>query len=493
MNTAVRLGLVRGPGWRVRSAVVLGLVLGMSALVPAAGAVDPGPAVPLAAESAPVATGTGNQTDPHVSGSLLTWTDTDSASSQIHYDDLATGVGGAVPNAGHRDSLSGVSGTVIVFRRVFTDTARRAIMYFDVADSAAGVRELASAPETRRAFPAVGGSTVAFMQFVGASSTQSEVCVADVTAPTAPAVCLTDDGLLSNRDPAVSPDGSTVTWASCQADGTGCDVYVSRKVAGIWSGRRQLTDSTGEDILPATDGSIVTYASNAGGDFDIWWEDVDGTNERQLVLADAPGSIESNPNIDRGAISFERELPGSTNADLYLHRPASGVLHQLTATPEVDETLNAISLSPTDELRVAWAQPDGLAAGHNDIHALRADLGTPAGPVYDTCLRYDPTKAHRAGSTAPLRVQLCDSDGANLSSPEITLTAGGLVKLDGTPTTALAEDSGNANPDDTFRYDPELAGYIYNLSTRGLTSGTWALQFTVAGSPTVHRLTFDVR
>ena len=57
--------------------------------------------------------------------------------------------------------------------------------------------------------------------------------------------------------------------------------------------------------------------------------------------------------------------------------------------------------------------------GHNDIHALRADLGTPAGPVYEACLRYDPAKAHRAGSTAPLKVQLCDSSGANLSSPDL--------------------------------------------------------------------------
>ena len=69
----------------------------------------------------------------------------------------------------------------------------------------------------------------------------------------------------------------------------------------------QLTDSAGEDILPETDGSVVTYASNAAGDYDIWLEDVDGTNERMLALTDAPGSIETNPSIAGGAILFERE------------------------------------------------------------------------------------------------------------------------------------------------------------------------------------------
>ena len=299
---------------------------------------------------------------------------------------------------------------------------------------------------------------------------------------------------MSNRDPAVSPDGSTVTWSRCETDGTGCDVYVAqRRADGAWGTVVQLTDSTGEDILPDTDGRIVTYASNAAGDYDVWWEGVDGTDEHSLVLTDAPGSIETNPTISGGAISFEREAPGDLNADLYVVRPEQGDLYRLTATPSTDETLNALSVLPDGTLRAAWAQPDGITPGHNDIHALSGRLGSPAGPEYATCLRYDPAKAHRAGSTVPLRLQLCDAAGTNLSSPEIALTATGLVKLDGSAATAFAEDSGNANPDQVFRYDADLGGYVFNLSTRGLSRGTWALRFVVEGSPTVHELRFDVR
>ena len=491
MDTAVRIGA----GWRVRSAVVLGVVAVVSGGASPALAHTAGAAVPLTSESQLVAGGPGNQTDPHVSGSLVTWTDISGTGSQIRYADLAAGTTGSVPNAGNRDSLSGVEANWIVFRRVYTDgtSTARPIVVFDVDAPGAGVQELAPEPGARRAFPAIGGTTVAFMQFAPGSSTATEVCIADLTAPAAPAVCVTDDVVLSTRDPAVSPDGSTVTWAKCDLTGQGCDVYVVRRVAGVWGTPVQLTDSSGEDILPATDGEIVTYTSNAGGDYDIWWEGLDGTDEHQLVLTDVPGSIETNPNISRGAISFEREMLGDTNADLYLYRPESGVLNQLTASPDTDETLNAVSLSASDELRVAWASPDGIEPGHNDIHALRADLATPAGPVYEACLLYDPAKAHRLNSTAPLKVQVCDAAGANLSSPALSLTAAGVVKRDGSATTALADSPGNANPDSTFRYDPELAGYVFNLSTKGLSRGTWELRFTVAGSPTVHALPFDVR
>lgn len=361
--------------WAV--AVSAAVAIGLALPVGAAGAESPTSEGALATEplAVPGGTGAGNQTDPHLSGSLLVFTATDSY-SEIRYVDLADGSAGEIPNAGHRDSLPDASGDLIVFRRVYTDgsTATRPIMVFDVTAPGAGAQEVAPADGERRAFPSIGGTTVAFMQFVDSSSTRSEVCVADVTDLAAPAVCLTSDSTLSNREPAVSPDGSTVAWAKCDPTGTGCDIYVvQRRADGTWGVPVQLTDSTGEEFLPETDGTVVTYVSNAAGDFDIWFENVDGTSERQLVLTDAPGSIETNPNISGGSILFEREAPGSTAADLYLYRTATRELLRVTETAE-DETLNAASLSPSGALYVAWAQSDGLALGDNDIHAVRAQL-----------------------------------------------------------------------------------------------------------------------
>jgi hypothetical protein len=58
------------------------------------------------------------------------------------------------------------------------------------------------------------------------------------------------------------------------------------------------------------------------------------------------------------------------------------------------------------------------------------------------------------------------------------------------------EDSGNANPDGNFRYDATLGGtggYIYNFSTRGLTTGTYAIEFTAESDPHVYRAQSQVR
>ena len=53
------------------------------------------------------------------------------------------------------------------------------------------------------------------------------------------------------------------------------------------------------------------------------------------------------------------------------------------------------------------------------------------------------------------------------------------------------------NPDYNFRYDATLGdtgGYIYNLSTKGLTSGTWKVTFAVDGvSASTYFVQFDVR
>ena len=115
---------------------------------------------------------------------------------------------------------------------------------------------------------------------------------------------------------------------------------------------------------------------------------------------------------------------------------------------------------------------------------------------YEVCPLFDQSRAYRLKSTVPIRFQLCDAQGQNLSSASIIVTATDLVKKDGTASSTLVEDAGNANPDDSFRYDPTLGdtgGYTYNLSTKGLSTGTWELCFTVTGDPTTYSVAFDLR
>jgi hypothetical protein len=117
--------------------------------------------------------------------------------------------------------------------------------------------------------------------------------------------------------------------------------------------------------------------------------------------------------------------------------------------------------------------------------------------AYRICLLYDPSKPFKLStSTVPIKLFICDSGGKNLSSSSITLTAVYLQK--GTqPPGPVPPNSGTGN--NNFRFDSKLApggGYIYNLSTKKLTTGAYQLGFTAAGVPqgiTTYVAPFTVR
>jgi hypothetical protein len=105
---------------------------------------------------------------------------------------------------------------------------------------------------------------------------------------------------------------------------------------------------------------------------------------------------------------------------------------------------------------------------------------------------YDQGKSHKLGSTVPIKLQLCDASGVNASTAAIVPVVTGLTQSDSTASGDVMESS-SANPDAGFRYDATLNGYIYNLSTKGLATGTWVLSFTIPGDPVTHTVQFDVR
>jgi hypothetical protein len=118
-----------------------------------------------------------------------------------------------------------------------------------------------------------------------------------------------------------------------------------------------------------------------------------------------------------------------------------------------------------------------------------------SGPSYSTCLLYDPTKVVKAGATIPIKLQLCNVSGNDLSSPSITLHAISITQVSNS-ISGTVEDAGNANPDNDFRFDITLGstgGYIFNLKTTGLTTGTYSFSFTVTGDSFVYAAPFQVK
>lgn len=130
--------------------------------------------------------------------------------------------------------------------------------------------------------------------------------------------------------------------------------------------------------------------------------------------------------------------------------------------------------------------PSGLSSPNYDIRYADGTLSV----TYNICVRFDQTRAARAGSTMPIKLDLCTASGAAASSPTVVLKTSQLRQVSATASTDV-QDAGDANPDTDFRYIGP--GYIFNLKTTGLGTGTWALDFRASGDPLGHTVTFQVR
>ncbi len=105
---------------------------------------------------------------------------------------------------------------------------------------------------------------------------------------------------------------------------------------------------------------------------------------------------------------------------------------------------------------------------------------------YNVCplIQQNPPFAVTSGATFPIKMYLCDASGNDVSSSSIIVHTTGIAPL--TAGTGTLDDAGNANPDNDFRFDRTLGpsgGYIFNLKTTGLQSGTWAMYFGAGYNP----------
>jgi PKD repeat protein len=285
----------------------------------------------------------GDQFDPHVSGDWVAYTD----DIQIRYYNFGSAIDAPIAlGSGARDLLSDVSGSKIVFSRV-TVGVGTAVMVFDAATGGAPV-EVDPSPGSNRISAAIGGNTVAYVDF--GLQLNGELVVSDLSGLTS--VRLTNDVAIDGN-PSVSPDGNVVVWEHCATSLTNCDIYEAVKSGAAWN-TRIVSDTSSPEANPDTNGTLVVYDSQRGSNPDIFWRPVSGGAETRLEL---PG-YEGNPSIAGNYIAFESRATLVDMADIYVYDLFQNKLYQLTNTPLVNEQLNDIALLPNGKLRVVWASDE---------------------------------------------------------------------------------------------------------------------------------------
>jgi len=110
--------------------------------------------------------------------------------------------------------------------------------------------------------------------------------------------------------------------------------------------------------------------------------------------------------------------------------------------------------------------------------------------AYNQCVLFDATKSYQSGSTVPIKLQLCDATGANVSDAAVPLVATSVYLVSTSASGPLAY-SGNANPDNEFRFAG--GNYVFNLSLKGFAHGTYALTYRAGTDPTIHVVQFQVK
>jgi VCBS repeat-containing protein len=278
---------------------------------------------------------------------------------------------------------------------------------------------------------------------------------------------------------AVAPGAGTPTGTITFTDGA-----TSLGIANLSNGQASFTLST------LTVGSHSITAIYAG---DANFNSSSSTMDQTVNKASTANTLASsaNPSIVSQSVTF--------TATVSAVAPAAGTP---TGTVTFNDGSNALATVPLNSNGTAILTTSALAVNSHSITAVysgdsnfRSSTGSMSQIVqYGICAQYDQTRSVQGGATFPIKVQLCDAPGNNLSSQSIVLHATAIIAASGVA--GPVQDSGNANPDNDFRSvggSGQNAGYIFNLSTAGLATGTYVLQFTASGDPVMHTVFFGVQ
>lgn len=218
----------------------------------------------------------------------------------------------------------------------------------------------------------------------------------------------------------------------------------------------------------------------------------EGVTTVSYFATDADGNVEEAKTL---TVRIDRSAP-----TIQLTSPTAGsyLLNQsVTAQFECSDTVSGLgscigTVGSGSAINTASPGTFTFSVDATDIAGNTSQESVTYSVRYGVQVLYDQTKAHKSGSTIPIKIRLVDANGNTLSSPTTVVHAVGAVQVS-SQASATLEDSGNSNPDFDFRYDGSLSGYVFNLKTTGYGTGSYLLNFVVGNDPDVYSVGFQVR
>ncbi len=303
------------------------------------------------------------------------------------------------------------------------------------------------------------------VQSGGVSCTSSSTVSTETAGQTVSGTCIDAAGNTSSAaSVTVQLDKTAPNAPTASATKTDGTAYTS----GSWS-NQDVTVSFASNGDAGTVQSGVTCSSDRVISTETAGQTVSGT------CTDAAGNVSASSNSI--TVKLDKTAPALTPSV----SPNPVLLNgTATASAGASDSLSQLASSSCGPVTTSTVGANSVTCQATDNAGNTASASANYTVNYKTCLLYDPSRAVKLGAVYPIKIQLCDANGVNYSSSSIVVNATGLVKKDSTAGTV--SDAGNANPDNNFRYDANLGGYIYNLSTKGLSTGTWSVNFDAGTS-----------
>lgn len=249
----------------------------------------------------------------------------------------------------------------------------------------------------------------------------------------------------------------------------------------------QYQDNSGA-IIPLTQAtsspSVNTEIVLADGYHSLTYSATDGANQGVFGTGNSgtgPGSTAQPATFNVDTFPPTITCP---SAQLILHQPNAAV-----AATVSDATSGPASASVAGATSTNLLGTFSIPLTASDVAGNSASTACSYTVSYGIALLYDSGKRYPATSL-PIRISLLDYFGKNFSDKATRVTAVSVTNVN-TGATFTPVATSNANARFTFIASPK--GYLYALSLKGYTSGSYTLDFTAAGDPVVHHAPFLVR